>query len=148
MPNSLKVGIIAAIMIGFTVGLVGPDHRILKAIGFATGCEGVGCKQSDPMRTVVILGVAAVALSFLAIRPGLKKFLAAVVVIAISIGFFAYTKPGARMLKNLGLSAACASRDSCDDNKTRRNDRRALSIPHSSSLSFGLTGAHPAPVKS
>lgn len=93
-PSGLKVGIIVAISIGFTVIFVGPDHRILKAMGFATAREVSGCKQGDPLRTLVILGVAAVTIGFPAIRPGLKKSMAAVV--AIGIGFFAYTKRQAR----------------------------------------------------
>jgi hypothetical protein len=36
MPNSLKVGIIVAIVIGFTVGFTSPGYRILKTMGFAT----------------------------------------------------------------------------------------------------------------
>jgi hypothetical protein len=109
MPYGLKVGIIVAIAIGFTVGLVGADHRILNAMA----CEGAGCKHGDPLRTLVILGGAAAAVAFLAIRPTLKKFLAGVVIIAIGIGFFAYTKPGAGMLKTLRLTTACASSDGC-----------------------------------
>ena len=104
MPNGLKVGIIVAIVIGFTVGFVGADHRILKAMGFATHCGDAGCKQGDLLRTAVILGVAAATLGFLVIRPTLKKFMAALVVVAIGIGFFAYTKPGVRVLKNLRLT--------------------------------------------
>ena len=73
MPNSLRVGILVAIAIGFAVGLVGPDHRILKAVGFATTCEGAGCKHGDTLRTLVILGVAAITLGFLAIRPRLES---------------------------------------------------------------------------
>ena len=109
MPYGLKVGIIVAIAIGFTVGLVGADHRILNAMGFTTACEGAGCKHGDLLRTLVILGGAAAAVAFLAIRPTLKKFLAGGVIIAIGIGFFAYTKPGARMLKTLRLTTTCAS---------------------------------------
>jgi hypothetical protein len=117
MPYGLKVGIIVAIAIGFTVGLVGADHRILNAMGFATPCEGAGCKHGDPLRTLVILGVAAVTIAFLAIRPTLKKFLAGLVVIAIGIGFFACTKPGARMLKTLRLITASPAAMAVDDNK-------------------------------
>lgn len=113
MPYGLKVGIFVAIAIGFTVGLVGADHQLLNAMGFATACEGAGCKHGDPLRTLVILGAAAGTVAFLAIRPALKKFMATVVIIAIGIGFFAYTKPGARVLKNLGLTTACASSDGC-----------------------------------
>jgi hypothetical protein len=93
MPYGLKVGIIVAIVIGFAVGFVGADQRILRAVGFATACEGAGCK-GDPVRTLVILGVAVVTVGFLAIRPTLKKLLVTLVVIAMGIGFFAYTKPG------------------------------------------------------
>jgi hypothetical protein len=113
MPYGLKVGIIVAIVIGFAVGFVGPDHRILTALGFATGCEGTSCKQGDPMRTVVIFGVAVATLCFLVVRPTLKKLLVTLVVIAIGIGFFAYTKPGSRVVKKLGLTTACAGGDRC-----------------------------------
>jgi len=36
MPNGLKVGIIVAIVIGFSVGFTSPGHRILNTMGFAT----------------------------------------------------------------------------------------------------------------
>jgi uncharacterized membrane protein YccC len=36
MPNGLRVGIVVAIVIGFTVGLTSPGHRILNTMGFAT----------------------------------------------------------------------------------------------------------------
>jgi hypothetical protein len=36
MPYGLKVGIMAAIVIGFTVGFTSPGYRILKTMGFAT----------------------------------------------------------------------------------------------------------------
>ena len=113
MPYGLKVGIIVAIVIGFAVGFIGPDHQILRAVGFETACGGAGCKQGDPLRTVVILGVAVFAIGFLAVRPTLKKLLVPLVVVAVGIGFFAYTKPGARMLKSLRLTTACASSDHC-----------------------------------
>ena len=35
------------------------------------------------------------------------------IIVAIGIGFFAYTKPGARMLKNFRQTTACASSDAC-----------------------------------
>jgi hypothetical protein len=36
MPNGLKLGIIFAIVIDFTIGFAAPGHRILKTIGFPT----------------------------------------------------------------------------------------------------------------
>jgi hypothetical protein len=113
MPFGLKVGIVVAIIIGFLVGFVGPDHRVLSAMGFATTCGSVGCRHGDPLRTLVVLGAAVATFAFLAIRPTLIKFLAALVVITIGVGFFTYTKPGARMLKSLRPTTACASSNGC-----------------------------------
>jgi hypothetical protein len=112
MSYALKIGILVAVVIGFTVGFIGPDNGIFK-FSFATGCEGTGCKHGDPVRTAAILGAAVVALGFLALKPTLKKLMAALVVIAIGIGFFAYTKPGARVLKSLRQTTACASSNAC-----------------------------------
>lgn len=38
MPRGLRIGIIAAVVIGFTVGYTSPGHRLLKTIGSKTAC--------------------------------------------------------------------------------------------------------------
>ena len=43
MPRYLKIGIAVAVVAGFIGGFVGPNHRLLKSIGFATACTGSDC---------------------------------------------------------------------------------------------------------
>jgi hypothetical protein len=42
MPRYLKIGIAVAVVGGFIGGFVGPNHRFLKRIGFATACSSDG----------------------------------------------------------------------------------------------------------
>jgi hypothetical protein len=41
--RNVVIGVAVAIVVACFVGYTPPGHRLLKAVGFATACDGGGC---------------------------------------------------------------------------------------------------------